>query len=454
MEKTVSKTNQIKKYHIALLVVVIFCVGKFFYLPSLIAAHTGRNAFVIVAALCGVEWLLLLAVYVIYRLNPDKNLYEMLSDGIGGVSAKIIMTTLSLFFLARTLSLSAENYNFSNYVTLLRSNYIAYALPLFAVVGFMAYKGLNAIARNCEIFVPLIIFTLVVILALSLPEADIENIMPLGYGAKVLGGVFRFSGWFKDSAMFLMFLGKVRKGNLKSGGKGGVKVSGGKVAHSKVAAIDVSCATGAEGAKIKKLGVSGEEADESDNVDPGGKGIDGKTADGGWMPVLCASIFSCIIVAAFFALFSCVFGGSAPDQTFAIAKISQYGIFINTVGRIDRIAVAIWLFGLFIKLALLLYCALECYMQAYKIKSRKIKSGILILMLALCTVIPLTVRPLEFLITDMNSVVAYNIALSAFIYSLPLLLLVLSLSQKKRGRGHALNAADAVVRLPKNDAED
>lgn len=363
MERRVRKNNQVSAGQIAFILIAVLTIGKLFYLPGLMYAESGRDSWLAGAILAAVELGVLFLIFWICRRHSDKTLYELLSGSFGKIAAKVLLCLLASFYLLHFVYYSAENYNYLNLVTMQKTNWLSFVIPLFFLAGFMAYKGLNILARCSDIFAPLVFIAAAVIFVFSLSSADLENILPVGItgAGSIARGVMNFGGWFSDCSLLLIFAGKsqtAKKHKLKSA---------------------AAFTTGA--------------------------------------------VLTTLLVAGFFVLFPAVFGATAGGENFALAHVSGFVSPSSFLGHADRAAITVWTFGSLLKIGLFAYAALECVLQAFSVPKGKAKAFVLAGLLVAAAILPV-ITGIEYILKDMFRSIWFLITAGVFAMLLPLYLFI------------------------------
>lgn len=189
-------------------------VGKLIYLPTHLA-ELSANDLLFPAA---VNFLLQAgAVFLILLLSKsNKTLYELLTYTFGKIAAKIVLTVFTLFvFYASLMPLMEQKFfvHFAFYDTL--PTVFAFA-PFFLLSVYLCAKPIEHAGRIWDILAPVAMVGFAGILIFSFGEADFSALAPVGAGGA--GGFFRGTaftmGWFYDSAILLLLMGKFeyRKG--------------------------------------------------------------------------------------------------------------------------------------------------------------------------------------------------------------------------------------------------
>ena len=86
-------------------VVVQFLVAlavKMFMLPALMLRVVGKDSYIVMLAWIAFEFVDLTFVVLLARRNPDKTMYEILTDAFGKVVSRVIVAMFTLFAVSYT----------------------------------------------------------------------------------------------------------------------------------------------------------------------------------------------------------------------------------------------------------------------------------------------------------------------------------------------------------------
>lgn len=125
-----SKDGISSKQFVVLLFLVTLAI-KMFMLPSLILRTVGKDGYLIIIAYTLFEFVglgLLLAAVV---RNPDKTLFDILSDATGKVVSRIIVTFIIAFALVKATIVISEIKMFFAVIMYRDINWVILAVPLF-----------------------------------------------------------------------------------------------------------------------------------------------------------------------------------------------------------------------------------------------------------------------------------------------------------------------------------
>lgn len=213
MEKTVT-TRQL----IFILILSVVTL-KVLFLPNVLATNIGRDGYIMLLFLLLVDFIVLLMLLYLMNKYKDMTFYDLLCTLLGKVGAKIIMFLLCLYFLTRCFTRFQTNFIYLNENLYTAFEWYIFTVPILICVLFCVRQGLKAFSRLNEVFMPVILFGFAVALVVGIFRADFSNALPiLENGISFIKSSSRYSVWFGDYLVLILFFGKVKmdkKFNLK-----------------------------------------------------------------------------------------------------------------------------------------------------------------------------------------------------------------------------------------------
>lgn len=339
-------------------------------LPAYLSAFAQRDAWLSCLLLFAVDFILLSFTLWAIKLNKSSlSLNRILTLTVGKVGSKIIFFISFVFFLTRLLCQLSQSLELFSSVLTISTNWIAYTVPIFAFAFYSINKGFRNIARMTELLFVPIALAAILLVALSFPEVETLNLLP------VLEYGFRPVAYSSLCNGFwfsdYLFLALL------------------------LDRIQVK----------KRLFLS---------------------------PLV--SFGSCaILTTALVVSFTGIFGNISWMQDIAFAKISQFVITDTSKGRIEWIALVLWLFSVFIKITVTLYCSSSSLATFLNVKGKNRVNYMGLVIAALSLVIPI-IMPFQqavnhYLVVGFGKYIIY-----IFTILLPLCLPLLSFLATRRYR--------------------
>lgn len=196
-------------------VVVQFLVAlavKMFMLPALMLRVVGKDSYIVMLAWIAFEFVDLTFVVLLARRNPDKTMYEILTDAFGKVVSRVIVALFTLFVCAKGLLVLGELKTFFVVTMYADINWVVMLIPLMALLCAFGIRSLRSIGRTAELITPVIVVSTLVLSGLLLGDIEFANLLPVmenGF-ASIKKGMLTFPMWFGDVSFLLMFLGNIK----------------------------------------------------------------------------------------------------------------------------------------------------------------------------------------------------------------------------------------------------
>ena len=266
--------EKVKLRQICFCLIAFATVTKIIVLPSFIAGYAKENLWLSILFTFILESI---TIFFILKISDKFNgltFYQILKKNCGNTPTKIILLLYSLYFLVKAYVPILEQKSYIE-IALYETTHVVWIFaPIFLISCFFSYKGLKTVGRVSDFSIWLTIFSIFILLCLSIPACDFSNLLPfVGVPIKNILQGTRFSLlWFFDSTYLLFFIGKYKKERLS---------------------------------KTK---------------------------------IMLSYLIVSLIVITFFCILYCEFGPLTERQYFAPIKMGKYYLSISNTGRIDYIA--------------------------------------------------------------------------------------------------------------------
>ena len=232
--------------------------------------------------------------------RTDKTLFELVENRIGNIAARIVFGFFAAFFLAVTLIPVLEQKAYVHNIFYDTIPSFLVFLPFFFFSVYACGKRLNNVGRCADAVMPIATASLGVVVAMGLVEADFKNLLPIF--AVPANVVFRGA---------IVSIHKFVEPCYLLAFAGRFKYKKGDAAK-----ITLSYTAGA--------------------------------------------VIALFVLAEFYA----VYGAISPSRDFAVSMLAVFAPIIETIGRLDLLALYAleipMLFALVLKLRLAVYCLEEC----------------------------------------------------------------------------------------------
>jgi len=193
-----------------MIAVLLYTLGDaVLVIPGIMAAETGRDAWIAGIASIGVGLLLVSFYCSIAGRHPDKTLVQYSEAVLGRWMGKAISLLYLWFMFILCSILLREVGDFLTTLVLPETPIQAIMMLFLGVAVWGARLGINTIARAAEVFLPWIVLMFFVGVVFLLPEAKFEKAMPILENGvlPLLPGIYVFSAIpFVELSVFLMVL--------------------------------------------------------------------------------------------------------------------------------------------------------------------------------------------------------------------------------------------------------
>lgn len=283
-------TKQISTKQFVALLFLMAIAMKMFLLPALMLRVVGKDSYLVMLAYIVVESLSLVCLLITAMRNPDKTLFDILSDAFGRIISRVIVTLFALFCFLRCVLMISELKMFFTTTMYEQMNWVIMTIPLMVLLFAFSVRTLRSIGRTSELLLPIILVSTLLLSTLLLGDMNLSALLPvLENGLKpVVKGIVTFPMWYGDTAVLLLVLGNV-------------KISKGFVAWSFV-----------------------------------GKAV--------------ASVLTLLFSSTLFATYANI--STLIDYGNNVSNMTQFSLGSQDYGRFDLLFYCVWLFSVFISLAL------------------------------------------------------------------------------------------------------
>lgn len=185
---------------------------KMFMLPALMLRIVGKDSYLIMMIWIAVEFIDLTFLLIIAKRNPDKTIYDILTDALGKIVSRIVIGIFSLFILLKCLLVLSEVKMFFSVTMYAEINWSIMIIPLLVLLCSFSIRSLRGIGRTSELILPVVLVSTLVLSGLLIGDMQGDNLLPFleqGFGP-VAEGLLMFPMWFGDITFLLIFLGNIK----------------------------------------------------------------------------------------------------------------------------------------------------------------------------------------------------------------------------------------------------
>lgn len=200
--------GKISSLQMAILMYPTIIATGIIFVPGFTAKYAQQDLWIppIMASLIGY-----VTVYIAYKLHnfyPNETVIQFSERIIGWFPGKILGFLFLYFYISTTGYIIRDYSEFlvSSFLTKTPISVVMASMTLLC--AFVVQAGLEVLGRVGQLFFPLFVVPLMLLILLLLPEFEIENILPL-FDAGVMPlikGAFTMNGWFSEFFMIIFLL--------------------------------------------------------------------------------------------------------------------------------------------------------------------------------------------------------------------------------------------------------
>jgi spore germination protein KB len=149
-----------------------------------------------------------LVMCALNRIYPEETLIQYINRIIGRIPGKAIALLVLVFYLHVTGVIIKEYAEFISGIFLTRTPLIVIISSLTLVCAFAVRSGIEVVARLSELIVPIIIFIVMILIILLLPDLEIRRMFPMFENGIMpsIEGALAPMGWFSEYALISFML--------------------------------------------------------------------------------------------------------------------------------------------------------------------------------------------------------------------------------------------------------
>ncbi|WP_018130587.1 GerAB/ArcD/ProY family transporter [Effusibacillus pohliae] len=170
--------GKISSFQLAMLMYIAISATAILLAPSMMAKHAERDLWLspIWASSAG-----FFCVYVAHRLNklhPRSTPIEYSASILGKLPGKIVGLVFLFFYLHITSTMLKEYGEFVVGIYFTRTPMVVILGSMAFVCALTVHGGLEVLARVTQFFLPMLVFFMILIILLSIPDFDTRNLFP------------------------------------------------------------------------------------------------------------------------------------------------------------------------------------------------------------------------------------------------------------------------------------
>ncbi|MBO4262721.1 MAG: GerAB/ArcD/ProY family transporter [Clostridia bacterium] len=186
---------------------IAFCaVSKTLFLTAVITLYADRYAWLSVLLNYAANGLIIFSTLLISERFPGKDLYGILEYNLGKPFAKTLFALFALFLFLSAFVPVIEQKQFIQRTLYDNSPMLLPYFPFFIFSAYFCYLGLKAVARCSDIFIWVTAAGIVGLLALTFPNVDLTELLPLKTNAASIFSASAKSALWHTEGLYSLFL--------------------------------------------------------------------------------------------------------------------------------------------------------------------------------------------------------------------------------------------------------
>lgn len=203
--------EKINYRQLSILVFISIIATKLLAMPSIMHYYSKNNAYIASFIMLVGNIAIFAIILQMLKHSGDKNIYEFIKSRMGTFLARLICFLFTLYFLVQTANIVKSMNLFLLFNLYNKLNWMYFAFPLIALIGFMAYKGIRNIARTAEMIFILVLAGLIFLGVKAILIADFSNLLPFMQDGfePILTTIYKSTSWFGSGIVLFLFFGNV-----------------------------------------------------------------------------------------------------------------------------------------------------------------------------------------------------------------------------------------------------
>ena len=210
--------QKISAHQLGVIAGILFFTLKMSTLPSLIYEYNGTGAVLSTLFVILLNFGFLWLIVWIKKKYKNMSLFDIFCQKIGKFATKLLYFIFFAFFVLKLLLMLSDSFTFIKDVADEEFSIFNLFICFLPVISALAYSGIRSLGRTAEFFFPLIVFSLVLLIAFSfvpISSWGLGDLIQNGFSG-FFNSIFRLSFWTGDLFALLIFLDKLE---IKQGKK-------------------------------------------------------------------------------------------------------------------------------------------------------------------------------------------------------------------------------------------
>ena len=206
------RIDKVTSHQLSIILLIASISLKVLLLPSLISLDAGTGLWLSVIIGYVFEFIALVFILKIIRICPTQSFFQVLSSCFSKVGAVIISALYAFYFGIKCVFILCETRLFFIETLYEEFSWLLFTVPLFLLICFVISKKTHVVGRLYECFSMIVIGGFIFLILAGLQDVHPDGLLPFFSNGMsgVLRGIYNHVFMFGDTAIVLMFCGKIK----------------------------------------------------------------------------------------------------------------------------------------------------------------------------------------------------------------------------------------------------
>ena len=183
------------------------------FVPGITAKHAGQDAWISIILATGTGLLVARLITTLGLRFPDRTIFQFPGEILGRWPGKLIGLLYIWWFLHMTAEVIREYGSFLVTAFMPDTPLIVFHLVVMSIAAYAVRNGLEVLARSAEMFLPLILGSIIILSLLAAKDADFQRLLPVfdSGAVQIAKGAMIPLSWFGEIATIAVLLPYLNK---------------------------------------------------------------------------------------------------------------------------------------------------------------------------------------------------------------------------------------------------
>ncbi|MCL6635667.1 MAG: endospore germination permease [Peptococcaceae bacterium] len=211
--------GKINSRQAAMLMLTMIFATVILFVPGITAGHARQDAWLSIILATGAGLLVARLVTALGLRFPDQTIFEYAGEILGRWPGKLVGLLYIWWFLHMGAEVISEYGSFIVAAFMVDTPIIVFHLVVVAIAAYAVRNGLEVFTRANEIFLPLILGSVLVLFVLSTRDMDLHRLLPIfeAGAVNIVKGAVPPLSWFGEIAsvaVLIPYLNQPRRAHL------------------------------------------------------------------------------------------------------------------------------------------------------------------------------------------------------------------------------------------------